>query len=55
MFFKEEGRSLNNQGTVAMDKMYFLCDSVFDETHINGRFTFWESHFKSESKLGSST
>ncbi|KAL4441372.1 hypothetical protein ABPG74_013667 [Tetrahymena malaccensis] len=52
-FFKEQGRSLNNQGMIAIDKILFLCDKIFDETQISGRFTFLESNFKQQTKINS--
>lgn len=52
VFFAENNYSTNSAASIAMDKIFYLIEKLFDETNFYGRFTFLESDFKTISKQG---
>jgi len=49
-FFEDNIFVKNSVGNIAVDKILFLVDNLFDQTALNGRFTFLESDFNSKQK-----
>lgn len=49
-FFEENIFVKNSVGNIAVDKILYLVDNLFDQTSLNGRFTFLESDFNSKQK-----
>lgn len=40
----------NSMGNIAIDKILHLLDNLFDQTALNGRFTFLESDFNAKKR-----
>jgi hypothetical protein len=51
-FFEDSIFVKNSVGSIAIDKVMYLADNLFDQTNLNGRFTFLESNFN-ERQCGS--
>lgn len=50
VFFEENSYSTNSAAIIALDKIFYLLEKLFDETNFYRRFTFLESDFKNLSK-----
>lgn len=51
-FFEENQLELNPPGQVAIDKLFYLVERVFDQNNLFCRFTFLESDFKTKTQKG---
>jgi hypothetical protein len=49
-FFEENIFVKNSIGNIAIDKIFYLIDNLFDQTALNGRFTFLESDFNARKR-----
>ncbi|KAM3136491.1 hypothetical protein pb186bvf_011449 [Paramecium bursaria] len=50
IFFEQPRVEQNTPGSIAMDKIFYLADRMFDQNNLYCRFTFLESDFKLQDK-----
>lgn len=48
-FFEQNLSELNTPGQIAIDKIFYLIERLFDQNNLFCRFTFLESDFKNKS------
>lgn len=53
IFFEKPRVDTNSPDNIAMDKIFFFADRLFDQNNLYCRFLFLESNFQNNHKVGS--
>jgi len=52
VFFEKPRTDINTPGNIAMDKIFHFSDRLFDQNNLYCRFSFLESNFNNQTKVG---